>query len=160
MGQENKWNNYLLGKSSEFQSVVVVILAYEKKQEKVNETPAITENAPSAPTTSEAARTTVNDPVQAAKSLLGQTSIVTNAQKGRTYTGEILQVGGEYAVQRIGTDRGIIHNLNKMTDLDERDALLNLSKDEKSVSISYDDERRASLKIASREEERESTVSR
>ena len=134
----------------------------------MNETPGINENVQPAPdkiqntpdgTTSEAARTTI-DPVQATKSLLGQTAIVTNAQKGKTYTGEILQIGGEYAVQKIGADRGIIHNLSKMADPNERAALLNLPKDDRHVSISYDGEYRASVKAASREEERESAVTR
>jgi hypothetical protein len=104
--------------------------------------------------------TTISDPVQAAKSLLGQTAIVTSAQKGRTYTGEILQVGEEYAVQKIGADRGIIHNLNKMANPNERAALLNLPKDDRHVSISYDAEHRASVKSITREEERESAVTR
>jgi hypothetical protein len=109
---------------------------------------------------SEAAQTPTDDPVQAAKSLLGQTAIVTNAQKGRTYSGEILQAGEEYVVQRIGADRGIIHSLNKIADPDERTTLLERLKDDKPVSISYDGNYRASLKLETREEERESAVTR
>jgi antirestriction protein ArdC len=148
-------------------------LAYDKTREKVNETTEIDENTQHTPTagearntpdtttpTSEAARTTTDDPVQAAKFLLGQTAIVTNAQKGRTYTGEILQVCAEYAVQKIGADRGIIHNLNKMPDPSEKGMLLMLLKDSRRVSISYDGEHRASVKTADREEERDSAVTR
>jgi hypothetical protein len=107
-------------------------------------------------------KTAADNAVQVAKFLLGETAIVTNAQKGRTYTGEILQVGGEYAVQKIGADRAIIHNLSKMPDPNDRTALLERLKDDKSVSISYDGGYRASLKAASREreEERESAATR
>jgi hypothetical protein len=107
-------------------------------------------------------KTAADKAVQVAKFLLGETAIVTNAQKGRTYSGEILQVGEEYAVQKIGADRAIIHNLSKMPDPNDRTALLERLKDDKRVSISYDGGYRASLKVVSREreEERESAATR
>jgi hypothetical protein len=139
-------------------------LGYEKTQIKTNEilnTPINSDTpAPTSDQTPEAAQATPDDPVQTAKSLIGQAAIVTSAQKGRTYTGEILKVGEEYAVQKIGADRGIIHNLNKIANSNERAVLLNLPKDDRHVSISYDGEYKASVKAVTREEERESAVTR
>jgi hypothetical protein len=143
-------------------------LAYEKTREKTNEVPEHaedTQNKPDAPAqtpdqTPEAAQAIPDDPIQVAKALLGQTAIVTNAQKDRTYSGEILEIGKDYAIQKIGADRGIIHSLNKIADPNERATLQNLPKDDRHVSISYDGERRASVKTASHEEERESEVTR
>jgi hypothetical protein len=82
---------------------------------------------------------------------------VTNAQKGRTYTGEILRIDGEHAIQRTGPNRGIIHSLGKFGD---PSPLSELPDKKAKVSISYDRELRASLKTASREEERENGVTR
>jgi hypothetical protein len=101
-----------------------------------------------------------DDPVTAAKGVMGQNAVVTDAQKGRTYTGDILLVREEYAVQKISAGRGIIHNMNKISNPDERAALLNLPANGRRVSISYDGEMKASLKTSPREEERETGVTR
>jgi antirestriction protein ArdC len=128
-------------------------LAYEHAKDRENISP----NAPGVntakPNTAEAAAAT-DDPVQAAKALIGEGAIVTNAQRGRTYTGEILMIDGGHAIQRTGPNRGIIHSLGKF------DEPLSLPDKKEKVSISYDGELRASLKTAPREEERETSVTR
>jgi hypothetical protein len=103
---------------------------------------------------------TSGDPVRAAKAVMGQKAIVTDAQKGRTYTGDILLIHEGFAVQKISANRGIIHNMNKISNPDERAALTNLPLDSRRVSISYDAEMKASVKTASRDEERETAVTR
>jgi hypothetical protein len=100
------------------------------------------------------------DPVTAAKAVMGQNAIVTDAQKGRTYTGDIVFASEEFAVQKISSGRGIIHHMSKISSPDDRAALLNLPADSKRVSISYDGDMRASLKTSPREEERENGVTR
>jgi predicted transposase/invertase (TIGR01784 family) len=92
--------------------------------------------------------------VQAAKAVLGEGSIITNAQGGRTYTGEIVKVVQNYAVQKISAGMGIFHNLGN---LDVPDVV---REGAKGISITYDHERRGSVKTAPREAGRESELSR
>jgi antirestriction protein ArdC len=147
------------------------VLAYDRTLEKANEASHAADEAKPVPTTAYPQPEQINptqtpevakgtNPVQAAKALIGQSAIVTNAQKGKTYTGDIVQIGSNYAIQKIGPERGVIHNLNKITDPNELTALLQKPKEERRVSISYDNEHRASLKKQSREEERETAVTR
>jgi ribosomal protein L35AE/L33A len=123
-------------------------LAYERAHAKTNTAEAA--NEPSA----------IADPVQAAKSAIGRNAIVTSAQAGKTYTGEIVSIEGDYAVQKIASGRGIVHDLHKIADRAELTGLFSLQKDGGKISISYDGERNASVKTQSRDEERESAVTR
>jgi hypothetical protein len=123
-------------------------LAYEHAHAKTNIAEAANEPA------------AIADPVQAARSVIGQNAIVTNAQAGKTYTGEIVKIEGDYAVQKIASGRGIVHDLHKIADRSELAGLFNLPKDVGKVSISYDGERNARIKTRSRDDERESTVTR
>jgi hypothetical protein len=129
-------------------------LAYERAHAKTNT--AQTEIPP----VTEAAYKPVADPVQAAKSAIGRNAIVTNAQAGKTYTGEIVSIEGDYAVQKIASGRGIVHDLHKIADRSELTGLFSLQKDGEKISISYDGKRNASVKTQSRDEERESAVTR
>lgn len=125
------------------------VMAYEHVQESVN-APTVAENR-------------TNDAVQAAKSILGQNAVVTNAQPGKTYIGEILHVGTDLALQKIGTGMGILHDLNKLDNPQEVLALRELPKDDRRVAIAYDGERRPTVEKvgrSSRETERETAFSR
>jgi antirestriction protein ArdC len=132
-------------------------LAYEHARDRGNISPATGNTVK--PNTAEAAAA-IYDPVQAAKDLIGESAIVTNAQRGRTYTGEILRIDDGHAIQRTGPNRGIIHNLGKFGDPAAPSKLSELPDKKAKVSISYDGSLRASLKTASREEERETSVTR
>jgi len=121
-------------------------LAYEQTHVKANDAPDLPVTAAS--------------PINAAKEIIGQGAIVTNAQPGRNYTGEIRQDGKDHVIQKIGADRAIIHDVNKIGDSNELISLLKLPKDDRRVSISYDRDRNASVKTNTREEERESAQTR
>jgi antirestriction protein ArdC len=128
-------------------------LAYERAKDRENILPDTTDVNTVKPNTAEAAAA-IKDPVQAAKALIGESAIITNAQRGKTYTGEILRIDDNHAIQRTGPNRGIIHSLGKF------DEPLPLPDKKAKLSISYDGNLRASLKTASREEERETAVTR
>jgi hypothetical protein len=134
-------------------------LAYEHARDRENISPDAPEGNAVKPNTAEAAAA-AGDPVQAAKALIGESAIVTNAQRGRTYTGEILRIEDSHVIQRTGLNRGIIHSLGKFDDPAALSKLSELPDKKSKVSISYDGDLRASLKTASREEERETAVTR
>jgi hypothetical protein len=46
----------------------------------------------------------------------GAMPIITDAMEGRAYSGEIVEIGAAYAVQKIDEGRGIIHNLRYLKD--------------------------------------------
>jgi hypothetical protein len=46
----------------------------------------------------------------------GAMPIITDAMEGRAYSGEIVEIGSAYAVQKIDEGRGIIHNLSYLKD--------------------------------------------
>jgi hypothetical protein len=46
----------------------------------------------------------------------GAMPIITDAIEGRAYSGEMVEIGSVYAVQKIDEDRGIIHNLSYLKD--------------------------------------------
>jgi hypothetical protein len=46
----------------------------------------------------------------------GAMPIITDAMEGRAYSGEIVEIGSDYAVQKIDEGRGIIHNLRYLKD--------------------------------------------
>jgi hypothetical protein len=54
-----------------------------------------------------------------AKLKLGDNAIVTDAQKCRSYSGDMLEVGEGYAVQKISRAAGVVHSLNKAPELKE-----------------------------------------
>jgi hypothetical protein len=54
-----------------------------------------------------------NSLIDLAKLKLGENSIVTDAQKGRSYSGDILEAGEKYAVQKISRGQGVVHSLSK-----------------------------------------------
>jgi hypothetical protein len=51
--------------------------------------------------------------IDSAKLKLGENAVITDAQKCRTYSGDVLEVGERYAVQKIARGQGIVHNLGK-----------------------------------------------
>jgi hypothetical protein len=69
-----------------------------------------------------------------AKQKLGFNSIVTDAQRGRDYSGDVLEVGEEYAVQKISRGVGIIHSFGKAPALPGAIAEHGM----KDISICYD----------------------
>jgi hypothetical protein len=66
----------------------------------------------------------------------GAMPIITDAMEGRAYTGEIVEIGSAYAVQKIDDGRGIIHNLSYLKDFTR---VLNESK-VPFLEITYDQE--------------------
>jgi hypothetical protein len=92
--------------------------------------------------------------VKAAKAILGRSAIITKAEKGKTYTGEIVKVDQTYAVQKIGVERGIKHRLS------ETDAPELLREGAKGISIAYDKRGKGSVKTEPREAGRDSDLSR
>jgi hypothetical protein len=46
----------------------------------------------------------------------GAVPVITDAIEGRAYSGEIVEIGSAYAVQKIDEGRGIIHNLSYLKD--------------------------------------------
>jgi hypothetical protein len=46
----------------------------------------------------------------------GAVPIITDALEGRAYSGEIVEIGSAYAVQKVDEGRGIIHNLSYLKD--------------------------------------------
>ncbi|GHV30921.1 hypothetical protein FACS1894167_12500 [Synergistales bacterium] len=97
---------------------------------------------------------TIN-PVIAAKSIMGDTSLVTAAQANRTYSGEIIHADSSHAVQRIGVGRRIIHNLGK---IDSPEGFTELMG--RKISISYDKGRRGSVSILSKDQVPDTELSR
>ncbi|GHV56796.1 hypothetical protein FACS1894216_20980 [Synergistales bacterium] len=55
--------------------------------------------------------------IDSAKRKLGGNSFVMDAQKCRVYSGDVLEIGEKYAVQKISHSQGIIHNLNNNPEL-------------------------------------------
>jgi hypothetical protein len=64
----------------------------------------------------------------------GAFPIITDAMEGHTYSGEILEMGSAYAVQKIDEGRGIVHNLQYLKDFAQ---VLNKS-DIPCLEITYD----------------------
>jgi hypothetical protein len=46
----------------------------------------------------------------------GAMAVITDAMEGRAYSGEIVEIGSAYAVQKVDEGRGIIHNLHYLKD--------------------------------------------
>ncbi|GHV30716.1 hypothetical protein FACS1894167_12000 [Synergistales bacterium] len=97
---------------------------------------------------------TIN-PVIAAKSIMGETSLVTAAQANRTYSGEIIHAYSSHAVQRIGAGRGIIHNLGKIDNPEGFTELMG-----QKISISHDKERKGRVSIPSKDQVPDTEFSR
>lgn len=158
------------------------MIAYEKVMEKspnIREEGEISEPVPPVPEEMSAARDTdfsdekvvkqapmrqsaINtDPVRLAKELIGPGTLVTNAQGGQTYVGELFHIGDDFAIQKIGPGRAILHNLTKMEDPEALKHLSGFSGPQTRVSISYDRESTGSLKTPrGEEEERETAATR
>jgi hypothetical protein len=51
--------------------------------------------------------------IDSAKLKLGENAVVTDAQKCRAYSGDVLEVGEKYAVQKISRGQGVVHSLTK-----------------------------------------------
>jgi hypothetical protein len=69
-----------------------------------------------------------------AKLRLGANAIITDAQRCKTYSGDVLEVGEEFVVQKISRDQGVVHSLQKapgLSDLIEANGKGNLR-------VSYD----------------------
>lgn len=109
-------------------------------------------------------RTDAIDPVRAAKAILGENAIVTAAQKGRSYTGEIVKVGASFAIQRTGESRAIVHNLSKIDDpVAVGEVLSRLMQQDvtlKQIFISYDTEGKGAVKTERNGEAHELEISR
>jgi hypothetical protein len=100
---------------------------------------------------------TAIDIIRAAKGILGRQSIVTNAQPGRTYTGEMIRVGDFHAVQKIAPDMGIVHNLG---DIKNAGAMLSRDSEKREVRVSYDDNGKGSAKPVPDDMERKKGIGR
>jgi hypothetical protein len=69
-----------------------------------------------------------------AKLRLGANAIITDAQRCKTYSGDVLEAGEEFVVQKISRDQGVVHSLQKapgLSDLIEANGKENLC-------VSYD----------------------
>jgi hypothetical protein len=97
------------------------------------------------------------DPIRTAKDILGRGSIVTDAQPGRTYTGEMIRVGERHAVQKIAPDRGIVHNLG---DIADADAMFSRGGENREVRVSYDEDGRGSANPVTKDGKRKKGISR
>jgi hypothetical protein len=92
-----------------------------------------------------------------AKLQLGENAIVTDAQKCRSYSGDMLEVGEGYAVQKIARGAGVVHSLNKAPELKEI-----LEAGEKgNICVAYDKSGKCSVTTAenSRSQDQEAVVS-
>jgi hypothetical protein len=74
--------------------------------------------------------------IRNARQKLGANAIITDAQRGRTYSGNILEAGAEYAVQKISRAQGVVHSFNKAQRL--RDAIETNSGENLRVSYGKD----------------------
>jgi hypothetical protein len=72
----------------------------------------------------------------------GAMPIITDAIEGRAYSGEIVEIGSTYAVQKIDEGRGIIHNLRYLKDFTR---VLNESSKVPYLEITYDREMNGSV---------------
>jgi hypothetical protein len=92
-----------------------------------------------------------------AKLKLGENAIVTDAQKCRSYSGDVLEVGESYAVQKISRSAGVVHSLNKAPELRE---MLEAGGKE-NICVAYDKSGKCSVTPAenSRSQNREEAVS-
>jgi chromosome segregation ATPase len=95
--------------------------------------------------------------IEQAKQKLGENSIVTDAQKCRSYSGEVLEVGESYAVQKISRGAGVVHSLNKAPELKE---MLEANGKE-NICVAYDKSGKCSVTPAenSQDQNREEAVS-
>jgi hypothetical protein len=71
-----------------------------------------------------------------ARQKLGANAIITDAQRGRTYYGNILEAGAEYAVQKISRAQGVVHSFSKAQGL--RDAIETGGSEKISVAYGKD----------------------
>lgn len=94
--------------------------------------------------------------IEESKPLIGGNAIVTSAEKGQNYAGEIVIVGVAHAVQKIAPERGIIHSLTK---IDEVENLVNAGPNEK-IHISYDKDGRGHIQTQNRNTPLENVVDR
>jgi hypothetical protein len=90
-----------------------------------------------------------------AKLKLGGNAIVTDAQKCRSYSGDMLEIGENYAVQRISHSAGIIHSLNKAPELRERLA----AGEKENLCVAYDKSGQCSVISEENTQSRETAVS-
>lgn len=85
------------------------------------------------------------DPADEKKTLITEArrnglTVITDAMEGRSYSGEIVELGSVYVVQKIEEGRGIVHNLRHLesTDITELKSL-------STFEIAYDEKMNASL---------------
>jgi hypothetical protein len=92
-----------------------------------------------------------------AKQKLGSNAIVTDAQKCRSYSGDVLEVGESYAVQKISRGAGVVHSLDKAPELRE---MLEAGEKE-NLCVAYDKNGQCSVTAAenSQCQDRETAVS-
>ncbi|GHV33680.1 hypothetical protein FACS1894187_02620 [Synergistales bacterium] len=98
------------------------------------------------------------DPIDIAKSIFGPFAPIGNAQKNQTYTGNIIRIGKNYAIQKTDT-KVVIHDLSKISN-DDFIAMTDIPKNTRHISISYDNNNNANLKIRNQSKEQESGFSR
>jgi hypothetical protein len=55
--------------------------------------------------------------IDSAKLKLGENAIVMDAQKCRTYSGDVLEAGEKYIVQKIARGQGVVHSLSKAPEI-------------------------------------------
>jgi N12 class adenine-specific DNA methylase len=93
--------------------------------------------------------------IDSAKLKLGGNSIITDAQKGRSYSGDVLEVGERYAVQKISRGQGILHSLGKAPGLLE----MIESHGKENIVIAYGKDGKCSAAPKGNGQERDNAVS-
>jgi hypothetical protein len=93
--------------------------------------------------------------IDSAKLKLGENPIVTDAQKGRSYSGDILEVGERYAVQKISRGQGIVHNLGKAPEILE----IIEARGKENIVIAYGKDGKCSASLKNNGRERDNAVS-
>jgi hypothetical protein len=93
--------------------------------------------------------------IEQAKLKLGSNSIVTDAQKCRAYSGDVLEIGEGYAVQKISRGAGVVHSFGKVPEL--REMLESHGKE--NLCVAYDKSGKCSVTPKINGQERETAVS-
>ena len=97
------------------------------------------------------------DPIREARIVMGRGSVVTSAQPGRTYTGEMIRLGERHAVQKIAPGMRIVHNLG---DIENAEAILAREGRNREIRVSYDMNGGGSVKPVPGDRERKKGISR
>jgi hypothetical protein len=93
--------------------------------------------------------------IDSAKLKLGENSIVTDAQKGHSYSGDVLEAGERYIVQKISRGQGIVHSLSKIPEIRE----MIETRGQENIVITYGKDGKCSAAPKDNARERDAAVS-